>query len=339
MSARSDGLYGSDAPLRGADRSGLGLTFSPAATTPATTTPAASTDPFSMFSDPATNFLTQIIKGQIGSLASAPATDPFTASLVPFLTKQMTGLSSAAPVSFDASNGLLGQFAQEGQQRIAELNQAPFTDAQEQALQTKTRNDLAVQRDQAKTRLMEDASRRGLGQSSGIVGQEISNLEGQTTAADAKNQNDLMLWIADQVQQRKNQAATISGQLAQAGQADAGMRLSAQTASENANSNRTGQIVGIATALANMAAQQRGEARARQGDITQLASVLAELPVQRLELASTILNGNTVQPSSIFNDTYALNNAQTNQNQYANAADAQFIGALSQLASYFANKK
>jgi hypothetical protein len=315
---------------------GIGVSFAPTGTAAA---PAASADPFAMFNDPASNFLTQIIKGQLGSLSSAPATDPTSAGLMSFLTGQLGKLSSAGPVSFSAGNGLLGDFITEGRKRIDELNQAPFSAQEEQALKTRTRNDLATQRDQAKQRILEDASRRGVMDSSGIVGSEMTDLEGQTTAQDAKNQNDLMLYIADKASQNKNLAAQIAQQLASAGSQDAAMQLQAATASEAANSNRQGQIMGIANALANMAAQQRGEARARQGDVVQLASMLAELPIQRLQLASNVLNGQGGSIPNLFGDVSQLNNAQTYAQNNANAATGSWLNALSTLASYFANKK
>jgi hypothetical protein len=315
-----------------------GVTFGPGPTTPAAGAP--NTDPFGMFNDPSTNYLTDTIKKQLAALNHAPSTDPTTSWLMSFLTDKLHSSADAAPVSFDVGNGLLGDFINEGRQRIAELNQAPFTSAEEQALKTRTRNDLASQRDEARQRLTEDASRRGIGNSSGIVGQEVANLEGQTTAQDAKNQNDLMLYIADKTQERKNQAATIAQSLASAGQADAAMQMQGKIAAESANSNRQGQVMGIATALANMAAQQRGEARARQGDILQLSTLLAELPVQRLQLAANILNGSGGgNINSIFQDVLGLNNAQQGAQNQQTGAQASFLQALTALASYFANRK
>lgn len=319
----------------------IGASFAPGEPNPSAPSPTggAPADPFSMFNDPATNYLTQTIKSQIAGLNSAPLYDPTTAGLMAFLGRTMGSLSKAAPISFNASNPLLGDFITEGRQRIAELNQAPFTAAQETALKARTRNDLATQRDQAKQRLMEDAARRGLGESSGIIGQEVANLEGQTTAQDAKNQNDLMLWIADQAQQRKNQAASIAQSLAGAGQAQAEMEMRAAEASNNANMARQGMVLNLAGTLAQMAAQARGEARANRQDVLQMATMLSELPVQRLQLAMGVLNGsggNNIP--NIFNDVMSLNNAQANAQTQADQQQAAWVNALSQWASYIANK-
>lgn len=314
-----------------------GLTFSPAGT-PAPSG-AASTDPFGMFDDPSTHFLTSIIKGQLGAL-SQPASDPLGESLKAFLAKQLGTLSSAPPVSFSAGNGLLNDFVTEGRQRISELNQAPFSAGEEAALKTRAREDQVIARDAAKQRVLQDAARRGLGESSGVIQEGMQSAEHAFTAADAKAQNDLMLYISDQIQQRKNKAADISQSLAGAGQADAAMQMQGQIASSSANQAHTSQIMGIAGALAEMAAQSRGEARARQGDVLSLATMLAELPVQRLQLAASLLNGtggNSIP--SLFNDVSTLNTAQTNATNTANANQSDFLKGLSSLAAYFANRK
>lgn len=316
-----------------------GIRFTPAAD-PAATPPASAADPFSMFDDPSTQFLTNIIHNQIGSLSAQPQMDPTTAGLMAFLGGQLGNLSNAAPIAFDSGNGLLGDFITEGRQRIAELNQAPFTSAEETALKAKTRNDALAQRDASMQRSLERASARGLGKSSGVLEADQQSIENSFTSADAKAQNDLMLWIADQAQQRKNQAATIAQQLAGAGQADAAMRMQGQIAASSANQNRQGMVMGLANSLAQMAAQSRGEARARQGDILQLSTLLAELPVQRLQLAMSVLNGtggNNIP--SLFQNVSSLNQAQTQAQQRGDAQQAAFLQSLAALASYFGNKK
>lgn len=312
-----------------------GVVFSPA---PSPAPPSAgSTDPFAMFDDPATNYLTGIIRNQIGSLQNT-GPDPTTSGVLSFLGGRLGALASAPPVSFNVDNSLMGDFVTEGRKRIEELNQAPFTAQEEQALKTRTRNDVAMQRDQAKQRLMEDAARRGLGKSSGIIGQEVSNLEGQTTAQDAKNQNDLMLWIAQQGQDRKNQAASIAQQLAAMGQSQAQLGLQAQTAAASVNQNRDAMALNVANQLAAIAAQQRGEARANRQDVLSLATLLADLPVQRLQLANQILNGNAPSVPSLFGEVNTLNTAQQNAQQAQQAQNAQFINALAQYAGYYGNR-
>lgn len=334
----------------GRPRGAIGDTFSPAATTT-----APSGDAFNMFDDPATHMLEQVIRGQLGTLAR-PTADPTRDGLMDFFKSQMGTLSSAAPITFDApgnfnaDNPLLNDFVTEGRKRIGELNERPFTDAEEAGMRTRTRNDALVQRDQASKRATERASARGIARSSGVLEADQQSIDNSFTAADAKNQNDLLMWVAEQIQGRKNQATGISQSLASAGEqqaarAQAGniaagqLRLQGQVASNTANQNRQGQIMGLAGALAEMAAQQRGEARARQGDVLSLSTLLAEIPIQRLQTMMSVLNGtggNNI--GSLFNSVATLNNAQqVGQTQQNNATD-NFLNGISSLASYYANR-
>jgi hypothetical protein len=317
--------------------SGLGVRFTPAPGGPALdgpmfTYPGArqTADPFSMFDDPSTRYLTDIIHQQIGQYSQPVTLDPNTASVLTYLKGVMGGgggLSASA-------NPLLGDFISEGRQRIAELNQAPFTSAEEDALKTRTRDDLTKQRDQQYQNAREDIARRGMADTSGLLDDRLKAIDSAYTAADAKGQNDLMLWIADQAQQRKNQAASIAQALAGAGAQEAARSDAMRQASSN-------QIMAAATAIANIAAQQRGEARANQQQVLNLAAMMAQLPVDRLNLLLGIVNGTGGGPNamnSLFGNTLALSNQQQQQNAYANQGTAAFLSGLSTLAGYYANR-
>lgn len=333
-----------------------GISFAPTPTaTPAADASTNGNDPFAQFSDPSTHFLEQIIQQQLGHL-SGPVHDPTRDGIMAFLGKQLGTMSSAPPITFDApgdfsvDNPLLNDFIASGRQRITELNQRPFTDAEEAALRTRTRNDTLVTRDAAKQHVLEDAARRGLGESSGVIQAGLQGQEQAFTSADAKNQNDLMLWIADQIQQRKDKATGISQQLAgageqqaarvQAGRTAAGqLKMQGQIAATSANQARQGQVMGIAGALAEMAAQARGETRAREGDVLSLSTLLSQLPIQRLQTLMGVLNGsggNNIQ--DLFGNVATLNNAQQNATNTHNAQSASFLNGLSSLASYYANR-
>lgn len=332
-----------------------GTTFG-ATFTPAASAPAGSADPFSQFDDPATHQLESVIQQQLARL-NRPISDPTTNSMMAFLKNKLGSLSSAAPIAFDfggdfsAANPLFDDFVNQGRQRITELNQRPFTDAEEAALKTRSRNDNLVQRDEAKKRVLLDASRRGLGETSGVLQEGMQGAERAFIGADAKAQNDLMLWIADQMQQRKDKATGIAQNLASMGEARAGreqagkiaggqMRMQGQIAANSANQSRDAMVLGIAGSLADMAAQQRGEQRARDGDVLSLSTLLAQLPVQRLQLMMSVLNGtggNNV--SDIFGNVVTLNNAQQQAQARGDASSAAYLDAISRIASYYANRR
>lgn len=304
---------------------------------PAPTTAAPSFD--GVFSDPYTALFENAAKSRMAAL-SQPFSDPALDDVVNLIRGQIGKLSSSSGPSFGGGNSMFGDFINQGRQRIAELNQAPFSATEEAAMKTRARDDLAVQRDQARKRITEDAGRRNILPSSGVVGAEVSNLERGFTTADAKAQNDLVLWMADQAQQRKNQATTIAGQLAQMGAAEEGMADSRAIASANFEQSRNMQIMQAASTLAELAAQKRGETRANQNDVLQIAMQLSQLAPQRLALAMNVLNGtggNDV--GGLFNNTLNLSNTQANNRNTQDSVTSAFLEGLAKTLSYYGAKR
>jgi len=319
---------------------GIGVRFTPTPSNPlqgpmftysgARPPAAASADPFSMFDDPSTRYLTDIIHQQIGQYSQPVTLDPNTAGVLKYLQGVMGGWGGLSA----SANPFLGDFASEARQRIAELNQAPFSSAEENALKTRTRDDLTKTRDQQYQNAREDIARRGMADSSGVLDERLKAIDAAYTTADAKGQNDLMLWIADQAQQRKNQAATIAQALAGLGAQEAARSDAMRQASSN-------QIMAAASAIANIAAQQRGEARANQQQVLNLAAMMAQLPIDRLNMLLGIVNGTgggTQGLNSLFGNTLALSNMQQQQQNYTNQGNAAFLNGLSTLAGYYANR-
>lgn len=322
-----------------------GLTFSPAAAnpfslpgSPFTYVPHTATgpgggadpnDPFSMFDDPSTKYLTDIIKQQIGDYSKPVSMDGDTAGVLAWLKGQMAG-----GVTSGAGNGLLGDFITQGRQRITELNQEPFSAGEENALRTKAKDQLTIDRDAQRQMALEDISRRGVDDSSGVLQERYANIDRAYAGADSKAMNDLMLFIAQQRQDRKDKATGIAGQLATAGAADAQMQNSAWEAS-------AGRLMQAATTIANLQAQQRGETRANQQQVLNLAAMLAQLPVDRLNMMLSIVNGTGGGANglnSLFGNTLALSNSQQSAQNQQNAGQAAFINGLAEVASYYANR-
>jgi hypothetical protein len=305
-------------------------------TAPSTTLPDFSG---SVFSDPYSALFENVAKQRMSTL-SQPFSDPALDDVVNLIRGQIGKLSSSSGPSFGGGNSMFGDFVTQGRQRIAELNQAPFSATEEAAMKTRARDDLTVQRDQARKRITEDAGRRNILPSSGVVGAEVSNLERGFTTADAKAQNDLVLWMADQAQQRKNQATGIAGQLAQMGAAEEGMADSRAIASANFEQSRNAQIMQAASSLAEIAAQKRGEMRANQNDVLQIAMQLSQLTPQRLALAMNVLNGTGGNDmSGLFNNTLNLSNTQTNNRNMQDSATAAFLEGISKMLSYYGARR
>lgn len=139
------------------------------------------TDPFNMFDDPATQYLTHTIR-DVSNFYRHPPADPTTDAVRAFLSSQLTG--------------------------------DPFTSQQEDALRARFRNQLTASRDAAKQRAVEDAAAHGLGESSGVLQSKLQQTENSYQQANAQSLNDLMLYIANEGQARKSSAAGALANLA-----------------------------------------------------------------------------------------------------------------------------
>lgn len=283
--------------------------------------------------DPQTQNFINIATQQMGRL-SQPFSDPNLDEVTNLLRGQLGGLTSAGPVSFSASNGLLGDFINQGRQRIGELNQEPFSQAEEGRYRTQALDSVERNRTANLQRAKENAARRGLADTSGILLEMEGNINNATASDRTKAETDLAMFLTNERNRRKDLATQISGQLAQAGAADAGLQLQAQTSAATVNQARQGQIMGMAGMLADLAAQQRGEARGRQNDVLAIAQTLANLAPQRLAQLSGMVNGN--DQSSLFSNTLNLNNSIQNQNNVNSAAQGQSTAALMQILGYIA---
>ena len=289
-----------------------------------------------LYDDPYTALFESAAKRRITDL-SKPFSDPALDDVMSLIRNQVGSLSSAAPVSFNASNPLLTDFITQGRQRISELNQEPFSETEEARYRTRATENVEKQRASAKRRALEDISRRGIADTSGILLDMEQDIDRSADANKTTAETDLAMFLTGERNRRRDTATTIAGQLAGAGQAEAAMTQQGQIAAAGLNQSRQGQIMQAAGMLADLAAQRRGEARANQNDILQIAQTLSQLGPQRLALMMSVLN-NSPSPDSVFQNTLNLSNtqaAQRNQNQQGRAALNQGLAAV---LSYFSNR-
>lgn len=317
----------------------IGSTFSPAgnplggsmftyqAPTSAPSANAGAADPFGMFDDPGTALLMQTIKKQMGEYSQPVAFDKDTMGVLDFLKGQMAG-----GVSSGSGNPLLGDFITQGRKRIAELEQEPFSAGEEAALKTKAKDQITVDRDAQRQMALEDMSRRGVADSSGVLQERYANIDRAYSSADAKAMNDLMLYISGERQNRKDKAAGLSQQLSQAG-------MQEEQIANSARESSSARIMQAASTIANLQAQQRGETRANQQQVLNLAAMMAQLPMDRLNMMMGVLNGSGGNNAgSLFNNTLALSNTQGRQNEINASANDGMLEGLSSMFTYFANR-
>lgn len=295
-------------------------------------TPTPAMDPFGMFDDPSTRLFTDLIKNQLGTL-SQPVNDPTTTAMMALISSRLPGMLSGGGGS--GGNALLGDFLNIGRQRMQELQAEPFSAGEEQAMKTRTMEEVEQLRTAGKQRATEDAARRGLGESSGVLQAQYRDVDRGIDAARAKGANDLMLAIAQERQRRKDAAVGIGQSLSQAGAADAQLRqgdAQLQFSRENA-------ATGLMKMLADMSAGLRGETDARRKESLGLAGLLADLPVQRLQLMLNVLNGSGGNnPASLASQIAQAQQNATQNRQYADEGNAQMMAALGQVLGYLGTR-
>lgn len=295
-------------------------------------TPTAGTDPFGLFDDPSTKLFTDLIKNQMGTL-SQPINDPTTNAMMALIAGRIPQMLSGGGGS--GGNALLGDFINIGRQRMQELQAEPFSAGEEQAMKTKAMEDVEQLRTASKQRVTEDAARRGLGETSGVLQAGYRDVDRSMDANRAKGVNDLMLFIAQERQRRKDAAVGIGQSLAGAGAADAQLRqgdAQLQFSRENA-------AMGLAKMLTDMSSGLRGETDARRKETLGLAGILADLPVQRLQLMLNVLNGaggnNPASLASQIADTQR--NAISNR-QWEQQGQADYMDALGEILGYLGTR-
>ena len=288
-----------------------------------------------LFDDPYTRMYEQLARNQIGRL-SQPFSDPALDEVVGLIRSRVGSMLSAAPVSFNAGNPYMGEYAAAVRQRMGELNQEPFSAPEEARMRTKALESVEGNRSANLQRIRENISRRGIADTSGIMLDMERSANDEAARNRTTAETDLAQYITSERNRRRDQAVTLGGSLAQLGEAEAGRNLSAQIASHNANQSREGQIFQAAGMLAELAAQRRGEVRARESDVLQIANSLASLTPQRLALAMSVLNGTSPDLSSIFGNTLSLSNSQTAGRQNSQNATNNMLMGLAQIMGYMA---
>jgi hypothetical protein len=133
------------------------------------------------------------------------------------LIKTLTGLTTrSAP-----GNAYLGQYAGATQKRMKELNEDPFSGSDEAALKARFFDDLARDRDDRHQQLRERLASMGMAPTSGTAAEASTLLEGEYETARAGQQRDLLKYVTDERNRRRDLAVEMSGGLSGHGQADA----------------------------------------------------------------------------------------------------------------------
>jgi hypothetical protein len=154
-----------------------------------------------------------------------------------------------------ATNQYTPQFAASVAKRKKELYQDPFSTSEDAALKARYFDSLSATRDDRADQMAQMLAQRGFGNASGLAADAMSQVETSYQTDRAQQQQQLMQYVMDEREKRRNLAVQMGGQLADQGYHDAS--LAAQ------NLQTRGSIAG---ALANLAqAQQDAQLRAAAG--------------------------------------------------------------------------
>jgi hypothetical protein len=285
-----------------------------------------------MFNDPYTALFEGTARNAMKSL-SQPSDDGTLDEVMNLIRSRIGGGGPAAP-SF-VGNNYMGQYADTIQKRIAELSQEPFSAAEESRLKTGALESIESDRSASKQRALENISRRGMADTSGILLDIESKIDRGADADRAVSEREFANYVTGERNRRKDSAAGLSGQLAAAGAAEASMANQNAIASSQFGIAREGQVMQMASTLAQLAAQKRGEARANQNDILTIAQTLMNIAPQRLALMQGVVNNQT-SPGEVFNNTMNLSNQQYGVQQNNNANQAAMMSSLGQVLAYIA---
>jgi hypothetical protein len=249
--------------------------------------------------------------------------------------KNLGGLSKrTAP-----PNAYLGQYATSTTNRMKELNQDPYSASDEAALKARFFDDLARSRDDRTDQLRQRLASMGMSPTSGTAQEAGALLEGEYEGARASQQRDLLKYVTDERNRRRDLAVTMSGGLSQHGQADANNRASFEGQRANIASNLAQLLsslgdrrVGIAGQLAGLQQQGYMQDMERGEQHLGTSALPAQLGQQRLAQMQQILGGFGT-PQQLYEQQLAQQRQQDEAKRYADANKTAMWGTVGQVAA------
>jgi hypothetical protein len=334
--------YGGSAPSPwGQPAGGGGTTYQPG---------GYGSTPDTYFSDP----LTQPIMGAWGQRmnqlsAPAPGYGDINSALGKYLQpdpRMNAAMGSLASVAQGpgASNAYTGQFAAATKKRMAQLNADPYSTADEAAIKARFFDSLAGSRDQAYEQNAAEMARRGLAPSSGVAQALGAETSMGYQKARAGQTQQMLQYVTDEANRRKDLGVTMSGNLAQQGGQDAALAQQWQSTragilgnvlSALAQQQQTG--LGAATTMASLRRQQYMDDMTRGNDLLETSALPSALAQQRMQALSQVLAGGP-NAQSIFNQYSQQQQNQNQQDQINQQRTGAIWGAAGQIGASVMNK-
>jgi len=252
------------------------------------------------------------------------------------LIKNMTGLANrSAP-----GNAYLGQYAASTTKRMGELNEEPFDASAEAQLKARFFDDLARSRDDRTQQLKERLASMGMAPTSGTAQEAGALLEGEYEGARAGQQRDLLKYVTDERNRRRDLAVEMSGGLSSHGQADASNRAQWMSQQANLGQGLAGILANLQTNRANVAQGIAGLRRQsylddieRGGMELDTSALPSALGQQRMTQLQQMLSQNTPTQQQLFEQQMAQQRAADENRRYADQNRTNMWGAIGQFAA------
>lgn len=306
--------------------------------------------PDTYFSDP----LTQPIMGAWGARMNqlsrpGPGYGDINAALGKYLQPDPrfnAALGSLASVAGQrgAENAYTPQFAKATQQRMTELRADPYSTADEAAIKARFFDALAQDRDAAYQQNAAQMAARGLAPSSGVAQALGAETSMGYQKARALQTQEMLKYVTDERNRRRDLAVQMSGNLAQRGGEDAALAQQWQSARAGILGNvlqaltqQQGMGLNAATTMAGLRRQEYMDDLSRGDALLETSALPSAIAQQRMQSLNQILSGGPTA-SSIFNQYSQMQQLQQNQNQINAQQNAAVWGAAGQLGGAVLNK-
>jgi len=251
------------------------------------------------------------------------------------MIKQLTGLSKrSAP-----ANAYLGQYAGATSKRMKELNEDPFSGSDEAALKARFFDDLARDRDDRHQQLRERLASMGMAPTSGTAQEAATLLEGEYEGARASQQRDLLKYVTDERNRRRDLAVQMSGGLSDQGAREAANQASWMSQQAGIGGNLASLLAslqankaGVGQSLAGLQRTAYGDDLARGGELLETSALPASLWQQRMAQMAQLLQGQGT-PQQLYEQTLAQQRAEDEAKRYSDQNKANIFGTIGGIAA------
>jgi hypothetical protein len=231
-------------------------------------------------------------------------------------------------------NAYLDQYGASTQQRMAELNQDPYTASDEAALKARFFDDLARTRDDRTQQLQQRLASMGMAPTSGTAQEAGALLEGEYETARAGQQRDLLKYTTDERNRRRDLAVQLSGGLSGAGAQEAqnqaqfeGQRANIASGLAQLLGSLQDRQLGVAGSLAGLRRQRYLDDMERGGQMLETSALPSALQQQRMAQLQNLLSGQGT-PQSIYEQQLAQQKMIDERQRYSDANRTALWGTI-----------